>query len=110
MMMPATEGPQSGSIHHGRVQRDGIAQVGAVLHHLHHKGLPRGHVEGVDRTLKKAKRDDVWYRDSPRQSQYSQAERLQHRENLGNDQHPVTIKTVHPYAGERAEQQDWNLQ
>src|SRR5579863_6793916 len=36
-----------GGIHHGRVERDGIAQISAVLDHLDHKSLPSRHIDRI---------------------------------------------------------------
>ncbi len=98
------------SIHHRRVERDGVAQVGAVLHHLHHEGLPRGHIEGVDRALEQAERDDLSHGNSSAQRQCGQPEGLDHRQNLSDDQGAMTVQTIDPDARERPDEQERNLQ
>ena len=45
---------EAGDVDHGGVDGDGVAEVGAVVDHLHHEGLAAGHVEAVDDALRDA--------------------------------------------------------
>ena len=48
-------------------------------------------------------------RDDPGQRQHGQRQRLQHREHLGDDQHPVPVPAVHEDAGDGREEQRRDL-
>ncbi|OPZ94511.1 MAG: hypothetical protein BWY71_02388 [Planctomycetes bacterium ADurb.Bin412] len=39
---------QAGGINHGRVQGQGIADILPVIQHFHDKGVPGGHIKGVN--------------------------------------------------------------
>ena len=100
---------QTRRIDHGRVQRDGIGQVLAVFHHLDDKGLPRRHIESVDRPLKHTEQDDVDDGNAMAQRQRRQAEGLNHRQRLRDHQHAMAIPAIDPDTRERPQQQHGDL-
>src|ERR1700685_3044874 len=98
---------KSSHVYHGRVEGNSVAQVGTVLDHLNHEGLARGHVEGVDDALSQPQPNYFANGNDSGQSQSSQRERLQHGENLRDDQGSVAVPSVHPDTGERSQKETW---
>ena len=48
MSIPAmARSHQPSAVDHGRIERDGVAEIGAVVHHIHQQRLARGDVECV---------------------------------------------------------------
>jgi hypothetical protein len=90
-------------VHHRRVERDGIAQVLAVLDHGQQERLARGHVEGVDHALDHAERDEPADRDVPAQGEDRKGEGLQHRHGLCDDEQVVPVRAVNEDAREGPE-------
>ena len=88
------------SVHHGGVQGDGIAQVGALFDHLDHERLPGGHVEGVDQSLDQRQTDHPPQIDVAGERQRGQGQRLDHRQNLRDHQNAMAIPAVEPDAGD----------
>ncbi len=62
------------SVDHGRVDGDGVGEVGAVLDHLDHEGLAAGHVEGVDDALHGAEGENLGDGDAMREREPGERE------------------------------------
>ncbi len=88
-------------MNHGGIQGNCVSQVGRISDHLDEKCLPRRHIEGVDQSLKQAQCDDLHDVNPVWQRQRRQGKRLDHRQDLGNDDHPASIDPVHQDTGKR---------
>ena len=77
--------------------------------HLHDEGLPRGHVESVDQSLREAEPDNFVDVDDATESQHGQREGLQHRKYLSDHKSAMAIPAVHPDSGEGSEKESGNL-
>ena len=96
-------------IDHGRVERDGVAEVALVFDHLDHERLAAGHVECVDETLHHAEREDVGDGDAMRERERGKGERLHRGEHLRPDEDLALVQAIDPDAGEGREQEGGNL-
>ena len=98
---------KSSHVYHRGVERNSVAEVGAVLDHLNHEGLARRHVESVDDALSQPEPDDFANGNDSGQGQTGQREGLQHRKNLRHDQGLVAIPSVYPDTRERSQKKTW---
>ncbi len=96
-------------VHHRRIDGDGIAQIGAVVHHLHHEGLAPRHVECIDDALHDAQKQNQSNRDVPGECERRQRKRLNHGQRLRPHQHLSAIEPVNPNAGEWRNKKRRNL-
>ena len=85
---------ESRRIHHGRVDGDGVGEVGAILDHLDHERLAAGHVERVDDALHGAQRQHLGDGDAMREREPRQRERLHHGERLRPHQHFAAVDAI----------------
>ena len=95
-------------VHHGGIQGDGIGQIGTIRHHLYEKRLPARHIERIDQPLHETEQNDPRHARIP-EGNDRQAERLQHRERLRDDQKFLAIPAIDPDAGEGSEGEHGNL-
>ena len=95
-------------VEHGRVQRDGVHEVG-LADHLHDEGLARGDVEGVDHAEQRGKHEDVPDLDGVGEGQSREDEGQQHGGGLGGDDHAPAAVTIGDDAGDGGEQKERNL-
>ena len=101
-------GPEKSShIHHGRIQRNGVAQVSAILNHLNDEGLASRHVEGIDDALSQPQPDYFADGNDSGQSESGQCEGLQHRENLSYHEGLMAVPAIHPHTGEWPQKKTW---
>ena len=100
---------QARAVVHRRVDRDGVAEIIAIVHHLHEKRLPAGHVERVDQPLQRAERDDFPERDQMREGQRRERERLDRASRLRPHQQLPAIEALDPDARDRPERERDNL-
>src|SRR5579863_1405389 len=101
-------GPEKSShIHHGRVQRNSVAQVSAVFNHLNDEGLASRHIESIDDALSQPQPNDFANGNDSGQSQSGQREGLQHRENLRHNEGLVAVPAVHPDTRKWSQKETW---
>ncbi len=100
---------QARGVDHGGVERDGVGQVRAILHHLDDHRLARGHVEGVDKPLKDAEGEDVPDIDHPGEGKGRERARLDHCQYLGDQEDAVAIPAVDEHTCERGEDESRDL-
>ncbi len=96
-------------VDHRRVERDGVAEIFAALDHLHQESLATGHVKRIDEPLACA--EDEYFRngDAVGECEGGKRQRLQHRECLSDDEDVTPVEAVNPHAGERREEERWDL-
>ena len=95
-------------IHHGRIERDGVGDVGALIHHLNHEGLAGGHIESVDEARMRASAmisQTVMMGRGPE----GERERLNHGEDLGDHDGAMPVPAIHPDTGEGPEHEGGDL-
>src|SRR5208337_3015396 len=100
---------EAGDIDHGRVDGDGVAQVGAIVDHLHHERLAAGHVEAVDDALRNAEGQDPGNIDVAGECECGEGERLQHGGCLRPYKDLAAVEAVNPDACEGSNDEGGNL-
>ena len=80
----------------------------AVLHHVHQKGLPAGHVEGVDQTLK-CVRNRISLMVMRWRGSTQPAKGLTGSQRLSPEQNLSAIEPVYQYAGQGGEKERRDL-
>ena len=83
-----------------RVERDGVAEIGAVVDHAHDEGLAGGDLDRADDALEQRQADDPLDVDVPAQRERRHGQRLHHRQPLGRDQHLAAIPAIEPHPGD----------
>ena len=78
-------------------------------HHLDDKRLSRRHIKGVNEALGEGQTGYVPDRDDSRQCEDGERARLQHREDLRDDEGPVPIPAIDQHTRERAQEERGHL-
>ena len=99
----------AGHMDHGRVEGDGVAEIGAVVHHFDNKGLAGGHIESIHRAQKQAQDDDMPDGDGIGEDEGGHNQRLQEGHDLSDDQNPMPVPAVDKDPGQRRQKEGGNL-
>jgi hypothetical protein len=100
---------EPGTIRHRGIDRDGVAEIVAVVHHLHKEGLAGRHIEGVDKPLQHTECDDLANRDAMAEGECGHGQRLDRCSSLRPEQQTPAAEPLHPHGGKGAKQERDNL-
>ncbi len=95
------------AIEHGRIERNGIHQIGA-RDHIDHEGLAGGQINGIDHAGKGGQRDNLPDLYTVRKRDPGQDKRKEHHGGLGEDQDLSAVEAVgqSPADGRQQENRD----
>ena len=86
-----------------RVERDGVGQIGAIIHELREQALAIGPVEALDDALKQREPEQQRDTGGPREYQGCEQEGMDQRGGLRGEEHTATVRFVREHADERGQ-------
>ena len=85
------------------VERDGVGQIGAIIHELREQALAIGPVETLDDALKQGESEQQRDTGGTGEDQGREEERVDQRGALGGEEHAATVRFVREHADERGQ-------
>ena len=98
------------AVHHRRVERDGVGQIGAAADQLHQDRLARRRVAGADDAEHEVADDQMPGRDVAQRHQEEHGHRLQRGDDVRRQQHAAPVEAVDEDAGQRRQDEERHLQ